>query len=361
MEKSPVPTNQIISRSNFEVIPAGMKRPVGLRNWIEWYLHDWTTTSEATRKVQRRDLYLFLDFMLATEKTDAQFRWTPRLSEEFRGFLITTKKSDGSRRWGDRSMNRILASLKTFAKWLHGLQPFPLGNPMQKIHATPIANPLIIERALTDSERRGILDAADSLLTIGGRSKSRRRHTGKDITDRPVRKGYRPWRNRAIIYALIETGMRRNAIVNLNINDIDYRKKEITVMEKGRITHTYPISTAGLKAIADYVEAERAKDEAWGSPALFLASSTNRKGDGRLSVRMVNFIWNEICRWANVQGKTPHSARHAMGRWIMQAKGNVAAVQRQLGHQNAAYSMLYARITSEELQEVLDERNQPAK
>jgi len=40
----------------------------------------------------------------------------------------------------------------------------------------------------------------------------------------------------------------------------------------------------------------------------------------------------------------------------MKKFGNVAAVQRQLGHKNAAYSMQYARVTSEELQEALDDR-----
>ena len=39
-----------------------------------------------------------------------------------------------------------------------------------------------------------------------------------------------------------------------------------------------------------------------------------------------------------------------MGRHIMNKTGNVAAVQRQLGHKNAAYSLQYARITDAELQ-----------
>jgi hypothetical protein len=42
-------------------------------------------------------------------------------------------------------------------------------------------------------------------------------------------------------------------------------------------------------------------------------------------------IGNEACRWANVKGKTPHPARHAMGRHIMSKTGNAAAVQWQLG------------------------------
>ncbi len=49
-------------------------------------------------------------------------------------------------------------------------------------------------------------------------------------------------------------------------------------------------------------------------------------------------------------------ARQAMGRHIIEKTGNIAAVQRQLGHKNAAYSMQYARITSKELNEVVDDR-----
>ena len=36
-----------------------------------------------------------------------------------------------------------------------------------------------------------------------------------------MRKGYRPYRNRAIMYTLIETGMRRAAITKLNIDHLD--------------------------------------------------------------------------------------------------------------------------------------------
>ncbi len=59
---------------------------------------------------------------------------------------------------------------------------------------------------------------------------------------------------------------------------------------------------------------------------------------------------------AGVTGRTPHCARHAMGVHLMKKFGNVAAVQRQLGHKNAAYSMQYTRVTSKELQEALDDR-----
>jgi integrase len=75
-----------------------------------------------------------------------------------------------------------------------------------------------------------------------------------------------------------------------------------------------------------------------------------------LAVPAVNDIWKAVCRTADVHGKTPHSARHAMGQHIMAKTGNIAAVQRQLGHRHAAYAMQYARVRHDQLIHVLDDR-----
>ncbi|MBT8365726.1 MAG: tyrosine-type recombinase/integrase [Deltaproteobacteria bacterium] len=67
-------------------------------------------------------------------------------------------------------------------------------------------------------------------------------------------------------------------------------------------------------------------------------------------------MWIEVCSLAGVEGHTPHDARHAMGRHLIEKTGNIAAVQRQLGPNNAAYSIQYARITDQELADALDDR-----
>jgi site-specific recombinase XerC len=45
-----------------------------------------------------------------------------------------------------------------------------------------------------------------------------------------------------------------------------------------------------------------------------------------------------------------------MGQHIMAKTGNIAAVQRQLGHRHAAYAMQYARVSEQQLAQVLDDR-----
>ena len=178
-----------------------------------------------------------------------------------------------------------------------------------------------------------------------------------EITSRPRRKGYRPYRNRAIVYCLIETGMRRSAVCNLNLEHVDRKSFKLKAVEKGGRQHAYRISKEGMAAIGDYIEREREPDDTrWQSPALFLPAATVPESSGRLSARTVNDVWNDVCLTAGVTGRTPHSARHAMGKHLIEKTGNVAAVQKQLGHQNAAYSMQYARITGDELLDVLNDR-----
>jgi len=251
-------------------------------------------------------------------------------------------------------MRRILAHCKTFATWVHTQQPFPLGHPMAAIKLPALGTGLEVDRALSTAERRRLLDATDLLLTIGGRSKDRKRYKAGE---RPRRTGYRPYRNRAIVYTLIETGMRRAAVTRLDQAQVDLAGRRLTVVEKGGATHTYHISREGAQAIADYLGHERVQDAArWSAPALFLAATTVSQGTGRLTVRVINTIWNAVCRVAQVQGRTPHSARHAIGKHIIAKTGNIAAVQQQLGHRQATYAMQYARSTTTELGRVLDDR-----
>ncbi len=344
---------QIAPPKNFAVATAEIQDD--LHQWFAMYFATQVTTSPRSQKEQKRDLLLFLTFLQQEFGTTFRSNWSPRVGRDFLGALQNTFNEDGARKWSDRTINRMTAHLKTFAKWIHQHRPFPLGQPMEKIKMLSVGNQLEIERALTKQERNRILDAADQLLLVGGRSRDRHRHGGPTP---PQRKGFRPARNRAMVYTLIETGMRRTAITRLNLVDIDFDRRILSVVEKGGSIQPYPISRQGLAAINDYLEQERGQDhEKWQSHALFLSPISNPHGDGRLTPKVINTVWNQVRDFAGVdKDKTPHSARHGMGVFIMEKTGNVAAVQRQLGHKNASFSLQYSRITNDELKRILDER-----
>src|SRR5512134_1262279 len=103
--------------------------------------------------------------------------------------------------------------------------------------------------------------------------------------------------------------MRRAAVCNLDLSEVDFEGRNVTVREKGGQSHRYKISREGAKAIQDYLLKERGADAEMfpQSPALFLPAETVVNGSGRLTVKVINTVWNEVCRWANVKGKTPHA------------------------------------------------------
>ncbi len=328
--------------------------------WAELYFHAEVTTGERSRKEQRRDLRLFLDFMVSVAGDDSRERWTNRLTRLFVDTLRGETGEDGTRRRSDRTINRVMAHLKTFAKWIHEHRRFPNGCPTEKIRALGESGKLELERALTEDERRRLLDAADYLPVIGGRSRDRRRNKTAELPDeRPRRKGYRPWRNRAVIYTLIETGMRRAEVTSIDLPAVDFDRSDLLITEKGGGQRRCQISGQGMKAIKDYIDRERGEDSEYHpqSPALFLPSSTSRQNTtGRLSPRIINHIWNEACALARVRNRTPHSARHAMGVHLINKTHNPRTVQRQLGHKNPSTTMQYMQCSREEMQEALDDR-----
>jgi len=62
---------------------------------------------------------------------------------------------------------------------------------------------------------------------------------------------------------------------------------------------------------------------------LFFSSATNAHGDGRLTPRVIISVFYEVCSLAGVEGHTPHDARHAMGRHLIEKIGNSALDQTQ--------------------------------
>ena len=151
--------------------------------------------------------------------------------------------------------------------------------------------------------------------------------------------------------------MRRAAVRNLDLKDVNFRKHSVSAEEKNGHPHNYKISREGVAAVKDYIEKERTHDDKkWRSAALFLSPATNPHGNGRLNPKVINTAWNEVCRLAGVEGHTPQDARHAMGKHLIEKTGNQAAVQSKLGPTNLAYSMQYTRITDEELSNALENR-----
>ncbi|MBA2362358.1 MAG: tyrosine-type recombinase/integrase [Chloroflexia bacterium] len=170
-------------------------------------------------------------------------------------------------------------------------------------------------------------------------------------------------RDRAIVYVLLSTGLRREELVRLDLDQVvpnassmlrKARRASIArVKGKGSTERTVFLSADARDALADYIERERARDAGPEANALFLSAAgvPTRSSDGRLSVRAVNLILEQIGRWhdaeladpaRHVSPLRPHDLRHSFAFHLAKVTGADAyELERRLGHRSQRYIQRY--------------------
>ena len=114
------------------------------------------------------------------------------------------------------TVNNHLASLSGFTTWVSAQEPrlFATGNPSTGVPVLPL--PPLEPRSLTTAQVRSLKNLCDRLERYSQR-KSRRRGRGGP----PKRHGHsRPARDRAIVFLLLSTGLRRQELVLLDVDQV---------------------------------------------------------------------------------------------------------------------------------------------
>lgn len=258
------------------------------------------------------------------------------------------------------TVNNHLASLSGFTTWVHAQAPhlFPISDPAKGI--SELGLPPLEPRALTEAQVRSLKNLCDRLERF--HQLRGQRWAGRDgIT--PVRATGRPLRDRAIVYVLLSTGLRREELIRLDLDQISphtpaslrqVRQGRIArVQGKGNTERTVFLSNDARLALADYLERERPRDVGPQTTALFLSATgiPARGTDGRLSPRAVNLILTQIGRWHDAELKEasrhlsplkPHDLRHTFAFQLAKATGADAyELERRLGHRSQRYIQRY--------------------
>jgi integrase len=234
----------------------------------------------------------------------------------------------------------------------HAPAALPHGNPCAKVGDLPL--PALEPRALNPGQIRTLKNLLDRLPRFH-QHKGRRRAAAGELHGHA-----RPLRDRAIVHVLLSTGLRREELVNLDLDQVIPHSRDALraakkvkiagVRGKGRTNRNVFLSADARTALADYLEHERPADADQASTAaLFLSAASigTRRPDGRLSPRSINAICEQIGRWhdaehpdpvRHISPLRPHDLRHALAA----VTGNDAyELQRRLGHQSQRYINRY--------------------
>lgn len=157
-------------------------------------------------------------------------------------------------------------------------------------------------------------------------------------------------RDRALLEFLYGTGTRISEAVNLDIDDLDFDGRTVTVIGKGDVQRRLPLGDVAAVAIEDYLVRARPglAAKARGTPRVFL----NQRG-APLSRQSA---WDVIRRAADRAGLTakvsPHTLRHSYATHLIEAGADVRVVQELLGHASVTTTQIYTLITVDTLRQI---------
>ena len=154
------------------------------------------------------------------------------------------------------------------------------------------------------------------------------------------------FRDKAIIYTLLTTGIRNSALRALDIGDVDLKNNTLTVTDKGGKVKTYQMSENLACAIDNWLIVR----DVLADPEMYEEGKyqeTNALFITKRRTRMSTVALNKVVQKyaSEIDGKhiTPHKLRATYGTQLYNKTGDIYFVQQCMGHSNPKTTELYVR------------------
>ena len=161
-----------------------------------------------------------------------------------------------------------------------------------------------------------------------------------EMEGRPMTKN----RDRCIIALGLGTGLRVSAIVNINVEDIDFKTNTIRVIEKGRKVREISFSNHLRKSLLVWLN-DRARFFGGGETGpLFISQKKNRMS--------VDSVQGVVKKYTSHLDKhiTPHKLRSSAAMNLYSAGIGIMTIASVLGHENITTTQRYAEAYDAEVQ-----------
>lgn len=268
----------------------------------------------------RRDLSRFLTFCQEFELTD----WNSIKASNIRQFVAYLHRQE----LASKSIQRYLSAVRSFYRYMlrEGLVE---SNPAQSVQAPKAEKRL---PATLD------VDQMTALLE----------HTSSD--------SFISSRDRAMMEVFYSSGLRLAELASLDIRDIDFGDLLVYVTGKGSKSRVVPVGKQAINAINAWLEM-REQQGFFEQQALFLSKQGKRLG--------VRSIQQRLKFWGKQHGVSdkvhPHRLRHAFASHMLEASGDLRAVQELLGHADLSTTQIYTHVDFQHLANVYDSAHPRAK
>lgn len=225
-----------------------------------------------------------------------------------------------SLKYKKNSISKNLSSLRSYYKFLTE-EKVVLNNPFKNI-----SNPKKDKKLpdfLNYEEINILFDSADTTTPLG-------------------------LRNRCILELLYDTGIRVSELVNLKINDIEFDKKIINILGKGKKERIVYYGDYLQEVLEKYINDSR-KYLLNNKLSEYLILNNN---GSKITTRGVEYIIDKMVNEAAIKHKiSPHVLRHTFATHMLNGGADIKSIQQLLGHESLSTTGIYTHITNDVLRQ----------
>tara|TARA_R110002050_G_scaffold9504_1_gene32885 strand:+ start:25661 stop:26560 length:900 start_codon:yes stop_codon:yes gene_type:complete len=284
------------------------------------YLAQEKRMSPHTVKNYQRDLKQLVAFC---EQLDLSV-WQSVKSSHIRQLISQLHRQD----LASRTIQRLLSAIRSFYRYLirEGMAD---NNPAQAVQAPKGEKRL--PSTLDVDQMSGLLDntSQDTMIAC---------------------------RDRAMMELFYSSGLRLAELANLDLRDVDFGDQLVHVLGKGNKQRIVPVGRHAIKALQLWLS-KREELGFFEHTALFITQQGRRLG--------VRSIQKRLSYWGKKQGISdkvhPHRLRHAFASHMLEASGDLRAVQELLGHADISTTQIYTHVDFQHLAKVYDQAHPRAK
>lgn len=225
-------------------------------------------------------------------------------TDDIRGYITYLSET---RKLKETSLQTHINTLRAFFGWLHVEEKIKK-NPMLKIRSLKI-DKKNARQALSTEELERLRDSCE---------------------------GYR---EKALVEFLVSTGCRLSEVAQLNVEDLNFNDRTVTVIGKGDKERLVYFSVRARLMIQEYIKQRK------GGVGLFVSSKTPYPP---LKQRAIQRIIHAVSERAGLAARVhPHLLRHTFATLALNSGMEVTVIQRLLGHENIATTQIYAAMNED--------------
>lgn len=219
-----------------------------------------------------------------------------------------------------RTINRKISTLKSFYKYLHRLGQIKQ-SPTAKIISPKTKKRLPV--FVKETEIQDLLKQSEF---------------GEDV------KGQTNW---LILEILYQTGMRKSELINLKLNRVDLKQRQLQVLGKGNKERIIPISHELTESIKSYLPLRLEVKDLQSDNLLVLPS-----GKALYPKYVYNVVTKYLGQFTTLSKRSPHILRHTFATHLLNNGAELNAVKELLGHASLAATQVYTHNSIEKLKNI---------